>query len=75
MFKGLKLKVRKFWQPISTFREVTGEKLVRGLGFWSPSILINVNDSNSKIVLLLISRKSYFKNKELIYAMAMSFTQ
>ena len=75
MFKGLKLKVRKFWRPISTFREVTGEKLVRGLGIWSPSILINVNDSNSKIVLLLISRKSYFKNKELIYAMAMSFTQ
>ena len=75
MFKGLKLNVRKFWRPISTFREVTGEKLVRGLGFWSPSILINVNDSNSKIVLLLISRKSYFKNKELIYAMAMSFTQ
>ena len=75
MSKGLKLKVRKFWRPISTFREVTGEKLVRGLGIWSPSILINVNDSNSKIVLLLISRKSYFKNKELIYAMAMSFTQ
>ena len=29
--KGLKLKVRKFWRPNSTFVEVTGEKLVWGL--------------------------------------------
>ena len=28
--KGLKLKVGKFWGLISTFVEVTGEKLVRG---------------------------------------------
>ena len=30
--KGLKLKVRKFWGPIRTFVEVTGEKLVGGKG-------------------------------------------
>ena len=29
--KGLKLKVRKFWRPNSTFVEVTGEKLVGGI--------------------------------------------
>ena len=28
--KGLKLKVRKFWELIPTFVEVTGEKLVGG---------------------------------------------
>ena len=28
--KGLKLKVKKFWGLISTFVEVTGEKLVGG---------------------------------------------
>ena len=28
--KGLKLKVKKFWELILTFVEVTGEKLVRG---------------------------------------------
>ena len=28
--KGLKLKVRKFWGPNSTFVEVTGETLVGG---------------------------------------------
>ena len=28
--KGLKLRVRKFWEPIPTFVEVTGEKLVGG---------------------------------------------
>ena len=28
--KGLKLKVRKLWEPIPTFVEVTGEKLVGG---------------------------------------------
>ena len=31
--KGLKLKVRKFWELIPTFVEVTGEKLVGG-PFW-----------------------------------------
>ena len=30
--KGLKLKVRKFWGLITTFVEVTGEKLVGGGG-------------------------------------------
>ena len=29
--KGLKLKVRKFWELIPTFVEVTGEKLEGGL--------------------------------------------
>ena len=29
--KGLKRKVRKFWELIPTFAEVTGEKLVGGL--------------------------------------------
>ena len=33
--KGLKLKVRKFWRLIHTFREVTGEKLV-GSAFLHP---------------------------------------
>ena len=28
--KRLKLKVRKFWRPVLTFVEVTGEKLVGG---------------------------------------------
>ena len=31
MEKGLKLKVRKFWDLSPTFIEVTGEKLVWGL--------------------------------------------
>ena len=30
--KGLRLKVKKFWELILTFVEVTGEKLVRGGG-------------------------------------------
>ena len=30
--KGLKLKVRKFWEISPTFVEVTEEKLVRGRG-------------------------------------------
>ena len=29
--KRLKLKVRKFWRPVLTFVEVTGEKLVGGI--------------------------------------------
>ena len=29
--KGLKLKVRKFWELIPTFVEITGEKMVGGL--------------------------------------------
>ena len=33
--KGLKLKVRKFWELIPTFVEVTGGKLVGG-PFWPP---------------------------------------
>ena len=37
--KGLKLKVRKFWSLISTFVEVTGEKLA----FWPSHILNRVN--------------------------------
>ena len=40
--KGLKLKVRKFWGLISTFGEVTGEKLV-GEAFLAPHILNRVN--------------------------------
>ena len=35
MVKGLKLKVREFWEIIHMFVEVTGEKLVEGL-FASP---------------------------------------
>ena len=36
--KGLKLKVRKFWEVIPTFVEVTGEKLV-GEAFLPPPFL------------------------------------
>ena len=35
--KELKLKVRKFWELIPTFVEVTGEKKVRGLFAPPPS--------------------------------------
>ena len=35
MVKGLKLKVREFWEVIHIFVEVKGEKLVEGL-FSSP---------------------------------------
>ena len=42
--KGLKLKVRTFLELISTFVEVTGEKLVGGL-FAPPSILNMVKSS------------------------------
>ena len=35
--KELKLKVRKFWELILTFIEVTGEKLVGGEAFCPPS--------------------------------------
>ena len=35
--KELKLKVRKFWELIPTFIEVTGEKLVGGEAFCPPS--------------------------------------
>ena len=31
MTKGLKLKVRKFWEVIPTFVDVTGEKVIGGL--------------------------------------------
>ena len=41
--KGLKLKVRKFLGLISTFVEVTGEKLVGGF-FGPPPILNRVNN-------------------------------
>ena len=34
--KELKLKVRKFWELIPTFIEVTGEKLVGGEAFCTP---------------------------------------
>ena len=34
--KGLKLKVRKFYGLISTFAEVTGEKLIEG--FFAPPL-------------------------------------
>ena len=33
--RGLKLKIRKFWDQIPTFVEVTEEKLV-GAGFFAP---------------------------------------
>ena len=42
-WKGLKLKVRKFWGLIPTFVEVTGEKLVAGALFGPPPILNRVN--------------------------------
>ena len=38
--QGLKLKVRKFWELIPTFVEVTGEKLVRG-GPFLPTPILN----------------------------------
>ena len=43
MAKELKLKVRKFWGLISTFVEVTGEKLVGGPFCPPPPILNRVN--------------------------------
>ena len=52
--KGLKLKVRKFWDLIPTFVEVTGEKLVGGaLLTTHPPILNRV--------------KKFYENKKLIY--------
>ena len=42
--KGLALKVRKFCGLIFTFREVTGEKLVRGPFYTSTPILNRVKD-------------------------------
>ena len=36
--KGLKLKVRKFWELIPTFVEVAGEKLVKGMGAISSNV-------------------------------------
>ena len=41
--KGLKLKVRKFWELSSTFVEVTGKKLVGGGGKGFLPILNRVN--------------------------------
>ena len=41
--KRSKLKVRKFWELIPTFVEVTGEKLVGGGLFTPPPILNRVN--------------------------------
>ena len=35
--KELKLKVRKFWGLIPTFREVPEKKVVGGGPFWPPS--------------------------------------
>ena len=39
--KGLKLKVRKFWGPNTTFVEVTGEKLVGEGGLFAPPPILN----------------------------------
>ena len=38
--KGLKLKLRKFWNLTPTFVEVTGEKLVGG-SFYPPPLILN----------------------------------
>ena len=35
---GLKLKVRNFWELITTFAEVTGENLVEGGGAFCPPL-------------------------------------
>ena len=40
--KGLNLKVRKFWGPIPTFVEVTGEKLVGGGGAFKSQNIRNM---------------------------------
>ena len=41
MAKGLKLKVRKFWELFPTFVEVTGEKLGGGGGGGVPIHILN----------------------------------
>ena len=51
--KGSKLKVRRFWGPVPSFVEVTGEKLVGGAS--PPSILNGVK----KIPVLKVSRNSF----------------
>ena len=46
LWKGLKLKVRKFWGIILSFIEVTGEKLVGGAFLPSPSSWIELRKSH-----------------------------
>ena len=41
--KGLKLKVRKFWERVPTFVEVTGETGRGRRAFWPPPILNKAN--------------------------------
>ena len=48
--KGLKLKVRKFWELIRTFVELAGEKLVEGDFFDPPPHL--------EVTIMLISFES-----------------
>ena len=55
--KGLQIKVRKFWGLISTFVEVTMEKLV-GVSFCTPPILNRVKG------LLLKKIKFFFLERE-----------
>ena len=48
--KGLKLKVKKFWELILTFVEVTGEKLVRGTFLPSPPSWIGLRKNQAALI-------------------------
>ena len=48
--KGLKLKVKMFWELILTFVEVTGEKLVRGTFLPSPPSWIGLRKNQAALI-------------------------
>ena len=54
--KGLKLKVRKFWEIIPTFVEVTGKKLEGGL--FAPSPVLNRVKIQTKIKFKVVLKGS-----------------
>ena len=60
--KGLKLKFRKFWRLISSFIDVTGEKLIGGGWLFWPLILNRVK------VYILIFRYNYCSNHMIVQA-------
>ena len=67
--KGLKPKAKRFWGLIPTFVEVTGEKLVWGLGFLPPSphSWIGLKGDLEVVYKICVGRNSYCYDYCLLY--------
>ena len=66
--KGLKVKVRKFWELILTFVEVAGEKLVGGGGRVCPPFLSRAKEQKPTVKKKLFKPFKYLQVEKRYYS-------